>query len=64
MTEKNKEYQVQAVVKTSVSVPVWAKTLEEAIEKSKGLKDDDFVEVIGEHIDGDFRITGVYESAP
>jgi len=64
MAEKNKEYQVQALVKAIVSVSVNAKNVEEALQKSKELKEEDFVEILGEHLDGDFRITGIYESAP
>jgi hypothetical protein len=64
MKEKTKEYQVQAIIKTIVCISVSAKTLEEALDKSKALTEKDFITIDGEYMDGEYRITGVYESCP
>ena len=60
----NKSYQVQAVLHLMVTVEVNAKSIDEAIETSKTFKETDFVEILGEYLDGNFNVTGVYESCP
>lgn len=66
MTDKQKvkSYQVQAVLHLMISVDVQAKSLDDALELSKTMKEVDFVDIQGEYIDGDMRITGAYESTP
>lgn len=39
-----------------------AASLEDALQKSKELSEDDFVTIRGEHMDGDFWISGVQEA--
>ena len=63
-TEKQKEYQVQARISILTTIDISAKTLDDAIVKSKELDFSDFVETIGDCFDADFRVTGVYESNP
>lgn len=61
---KTREYQVQAKLELLISISTNASSLLEAIEKSKNLKEDSFADIIGDYVDGEMRITGVYESAP
>ncbi|MCK7508960.1 MAG: hypothetical protein MZV70_36295 [Desulfobacterales bacterium] len=42
-----------------VGVPVHAADLADAVEQSKGLKPTDFVDIIGEYVDGELLIEGV-----
>jgi hypothetical protein len=58
------EFEVQAKLDLLVSTTVSAKSIEEALEKAKGLQETDFVEFLGDYIDGKFRVSGVYESNP
>ena len=58
---QERSYQIQAEVRSIVCVQVDAVSLEEAVTKAKAFSAGDFVEYLGEHIDGDFRISGVYE---
>lgn len=62
--DKLKSYMVQANLKLMVGVEVTAKNLEEAMAKAKELKDDDFVEILGEYQDGSMNVTGLYECDP
>lgn len=58
--KKIKDFQVMAKLTLDISIPVSAKTIEEAVEKSKVLDEHDFVEILGEYMDGNYEITGVY----
>ena len=60
MAKKVKTYQAQAWIHTWVGVKVVAKDLDEALLKAKELEESDFVEVLGEPIDGSFELTGIY----
>lgn len=60
MASKQKSYQAQAKIRVLASVTVTAKDLDEALSKAKELRDEDFVEVLGEHLDGEFELSGVY----
>jgi len=62
MADKLKSYGVWAECRRQVILTVKAKTLEEAVEKSKEFEDEDFVTVNGEYTDGETRIIGVLES--
>jgi hypothetical protein len=67
MTDKSKKarrFCVQALSKGLVTIDITASSLEEAVEKSKALEEKDFVEIVGECLEAEFRITGVYESDP
>ena len=60
--DKQKDFEVQAKLELLVSITVTAKDLNEAVEKSKELHENDFTDFLGDYIDGSFRVTGVYES--
>ena len=63
MKEKTREYQVMALITVTASIPIGAKSLSEAVEKSKELKEADFIDFNGDYVSGeDYRVTGVYES--
>jgi len=62
--ERQKEYQVQARISMLTTIDISAKTLDDAIAKSKDLAPTDFVETIGDCFDSNFRVVGVYESDP
>lgn len=59
-SKKLKTYCVQGQLKLMVSIEVSAHDLDEALAKSKEFNEDDFVDILGELIDGNFKITGVY----
>lgn len=59
--KNNKIFYVNGRLIVDVNVPVTANTLEEAVQKSKDLKWDDFIEIVGEHNDSELKIKGVYE---
>jgi hypothetical protein len=61
MAAKLKDYQVWANCHRQVALTIKARTLEEALEKSKELEGTDFVTVNGECVDADTQITGVLE---
>lgn len=60
MKNNLKKFTVSAVLNLNVTVDVTARSLEEALQKSKELKDHDFVEILGEYLDGSFEVTGIY----
>jgi hypothetical protein len=60
MKTKIKKFCVQAKIDVLVAIELSARTLDEALEKSKTLKVDDFLSVEGDHIDSEMEITGIY----
>ena len=58
--DRQKDYTVQAKLDLVVSINISARSLEEALEKSKQLKVQDFVDILGDYIDGEMEITGMY----
>jgi hypothetical protein len=56
---KNKTFNVQASISILCSTTISAKDLTEAAEKSKDLKVEDFIEILGEHIDSNMTIQGI-----
>jgi hypothetical protein len=52
-------FYVEARIGLSVGIDITAKTLEEALEKSKTLALADFVEIQGDHNDSNFEVSGV-----
>jgi hypothetical protein len=62
MAEKQKDFSIWAKTSVYSLVTIKAKDLEDALTKSKEMKDTDFVEVLGEYMDGDFKVTGVMET--
>lgn len=59
--EKNKKYAVQAKLSLSVCIETDGKNITEVLEKSKSLNESSFVKVLGDYLDGEFEITGIYE---
>jgi len=55
-----KTYYIVAKITANVGLPIKAESLENALEQSKGLKDEDFIKVKGEWQDGKHEITGLY----
>lgn len=62
MATKYQTYSVWAKCYRDVTVEILAKSLEEAVEKSKELEDSDFVRVLGEYNDGSTEIYGVLKA--
>jgi len=56
-----KTFQVSAKLNLFVTNEVKAETLEEALEQARKLKEQDFVTINGEFLDGSMEITGIYE---
>ena len=54
-------YYVEGRIGLSVGLEIQAKTLEEANEKAKQFKLGDFVEILGDHNDSNFEISGVFK---
>jgi hypothetical protein len=57
-----KTYYVEGRIGLCVGVEVYAKSLEEAVEKAKTLELGDFVDILGEHNDSNFEISGVFKA--
>ena len=55
-------FYIEARIGLCIGRDITAKTLEEAHEKSKSLKLDDFIEILGDHNDSNFEISGVFKS--
>jgi hypothetical protein len=62
VANKKKSYQVQSVLHLMVATEIYASSLEEALEMSKTMKEDSFVNIVGEYMDGNHAITGIYET--
>jgi len=60
--KKLQTYCIQAKLSLIVSTEVSAHDLDEALAKSKEMNEDNFVEILGEYMDGNHTITGVYLS--
>ena len=59
--ERLTTYNIMADLKLTVSMMLEARSLEEAIIATKTLKERDFIDILGEFIDGELKITGVFE---
>lgn len=53
------EYGVNAVLVLDVMTKISARSLEEAIEKAKDMREDSFVIFLGDYNDGKFKLSGV-----
>ncbi|KKK74511.1 hypothetical protein LCGC14_2883040 [marine sediment metagenome] len=62
MSKRNK-YSVWAELRQTVTVDISAKSLDEALERAKELKEGEFVTVEGEYVNGKFEVTGVIKNA-
>jgi hypothetical protein len=56
---KLKKYTVYAISRNMISKEILATGLDEALLKAKELKESEFVDIVGECVDGDFWIQGV-----
>ena len=56
-----KTFQVSAKLDLFVSTEIQAKSLEEALEKARKFKEQEFVTILGDYLDGNMEITGIYE---
>jgi len=59
--KKLTSFTVMADLKIATTIIIEAESLEDAILKSKELRVEDFVDVQGELMDGEVKLTGVYE---
>lgn len=59
MAKKVYTYGVWAKTSHLTNIEIKADSLEDAVAKAKELKEEDFVEVHGEYVDGSFEIRGV-----
>jgi hypothetical protein len=55
-----KKYSVYATLHLQISIDVEAESMTDALEKSKALKEEDFVLMHGDYCDGHMEITGLY----
>jgi hypothetical protein len=58
---KLKSFSIWAKLNLDVLINIKAESLEDAVEKSKELKELDFVDIKGEFNDGNIKITGAHE---
>jgi len=56
-----KTFNVSAKLDLFVTAEVKAETLEEALEQARKMKEQDFITINGEFLDGSMEITGIYE---
>ena len=61
MAKKLKTYSIYAIVEMDVMIKIEAENFEDALAKSKQLKETDFVKPLGEYNDGEMDIRGVYD---
>lgn len=59
MTKAMPEFEVQARITVIASVSIVAKDLTEAIEKSKTMRETEFIKIKGGYLDGTHSIIGV-----
>lgn len=57
---KRKTFYVEARIGLCVGVEIMATSLDDAIEKAKGMELRQFVEILGNHNDSTFAISGVF----
>jgi hypothetical protein len=66
MKKKQQRFFVEGKMALAVGVEITADSLESAMARAQAMKLDDFVDILGEHNDSNFRISGVFsaESLP
>lgn len=62
MPTKKQVFNIQAKITLETALPINADSLADAVEASKGLKLDDFIELHGENWDSGIEITGAFKS--
>ena len=60
---KLKTYSIWSEGTFEVSIDIQADSMDSTLAKSKDLKLEDFIEILGEHNDSDHRITGIFEQS-
>jgi hypothetical protein len=60
---KLRTYSIWARGTFEVSIEIDADSLDAALAKSKELKLEDFIEILGDHNDSSYRITGIFEQS-
>jgi hypothetical protein len=58
---KCKCFEVQARLVLITSISIGADSLEDAVEQSKDLQENNFIKFKGDYLDGSYKITGVFE---
>jgi hypothetical protein len=58
MTKTLGIYQVYAKLNLEVSVKIKAENLEDALQQSRKMNEEDFVKILGEYLDGKMKIIG------
>lgn len=63
MSKKSKDrpFTVLIELKLFTDTEIYAESLEEALEKARGLKITDVIQFEGSHNDSEFKVTGVFE---
>ena len=59
---KTTSFEVSALLSLWISINIEAATLDDALVKSKALKEEDFVRIQGDYNDGKMRIIGIYDN--
>mgnify|MGYP001559823117 CR=1 FL=1 len=61
MSKKLTTFNVMAKLTLDVSIAIDAESLLDALYRTTELKEQDFVTIDGEYLDGEMKIIGVYE---
>lgn len=61
-TPSLKPYYIMGKVNLDMNLKINAESLEDALARSKSLKDSDFAECLGELNEGSVKITGVFSA--
>jgi hypothetical protein len=56
-----KTFHVNARINLDTTIEISAKDLDEAVAKGKTLDINDFIEIVGDHNDSSFRVSGIFE---
>lgn len=62
MSKRLKSFVVMADLKLTCGITINAENLEEAVKLARVLKEEDFVDIKDEYMDGGIEITGVWAS--
>jgi len=62
MAKKVKSFMVTTKLNIDCSINIKAESLEDAVQQTLGLRENDFVDIYGDYMDGDMRVTGVLEN--
>lgn len=62
MAKKVKSFNVTAKLNITCNIDIKAESLEDAIEQARTLGETDFVDILGDFIDGNMYVIGVYDN--